>query len=133
MLNPSTADGDADDPTIRRCVDFAQRWGFGGIVVVNMFALRSTDPQQLLTHPDPVGRDNTKVLLSVLCADEVGPVVAAWGANPAASGDQALVLRRLLEAVQVFPQCLGVTKEGHPRHPLYVPATTALQPFQEAP
>jgi hypothetical protein len=80
MLNPSTASAVEDDPTIRRVQRFARREGCGGgIVVVNLFAFRSTDPRALDSCPDPVGADNDAVIAAVLAANPAGPVVAAWG------------------------------------------------------
>ena len=82
MLNPSTADAFADDPTIRRCVSFARREGCGGIVVTNLFALRATDPRELRLHSDPVGACNDQVIDAHAC----GTVVVAWGAGGNLSG-----------------------------------------------
>jgi hypothetical protein len=124
MLNPSTADANADDPTIRRAVGFARRERCGALVVVNLFALRTTDPSVLSAHPDPVGPDNDWVLRdTVRCG---APVVAAWGAHGALLG-RAAAVARLLEPCR--PLCLGLTASGHPRHPLYLPATAPLAPF----
>lgn len=119
MLNPSTADAFKLDPTIRRCIGFARAWGCGGLVVVNLFGLRSTDPKGLYTHPDPVGVANDEVIADQLAA-AAGPVVAAWGAH-------GVHLNRCGQVGALVQQCgrsllcLGVTNAGQPRHPLYVP------------
>lgn len=118
MLNPSTADGTRDDPTIRRCVGFARAWGCGGLVVVNLFAFRSPRPSDLAIVPDPVGPENDTHVLDV-CQD-AAIVVAAWGAEPVAR-DRAEHVVQLLAGVRL--ECLGKTKGGFPRHPLYVPTT----------
>lgn len=116
MLNPSTADGEQDDPTIRRCIGFTQRWGFPGMMVVNLFALRATNPKELLDHPDPAGPDNAQFIHEE--AKAAGLIVAAWGSNKMAQegcGRATAMLRGLPV------KCLGVTASGQPRHPLYVP------------
>lgn len=116
MLNPSIASAEVDDPTIRRCVAFTRTWGYGGLVVRNLFALRATDPQELRRHPDPVGPDNTEHLAQ---ARHDAFTVCAWGAHPlAVVPGRALIAS--LTAMGVDVMCLGVTKAGHPRHPLYV-------------
>lgn len=122
MLNPSTADATTDDPTVRRCIGFARSWGFGGLLVANLFALRSTDPSELLRVPDPVGPANDDYLLGLRA--RVSLMVAAWGARGTLLGRSAEV-RRLLEATGPIHQ-LGLTKADEPRHPLYLPG--ALQP-----
>lgn len=127
MLNPSTANAFQLDPTVRRCVGFARRWGHGGLVVLNAFALRSTDPRGLRTVDDPVGPDNDQVIADVLTGHP-GPVVVAWGAEPyvtATGRDRELA--ELLRAAR--PVCLGLTAAGHPRHPLYVRGDAAPIPF----
>lgn len=123
MLNPSTADATEDDPTIRRCMKFAQKWGAGGIYVVNLFALRSTDPKLLAQSLDPIGLDNDRC---IMCGCAVWlAVVAAWGVNGVFMGRDRQVTQMLAECgVQL--KCLGVTKHGHPRHPLYVPSAQEL-------
>lgn len=113
MLNPSTADGNTDDPTIRRCVGFSHDWGFGAMVVVNLYAYRATSPWSLLEAHDPIGPEHHHYFLRALqCASRV---VVAWGAHEAATFRHVrplLAYRPLL--------CLGTTKRGAPRHPLYV-------------
>lgn len=121
MLNPSTADATADDPTIRRCVGFARDWGYGGIVVRNLFALRATDPAVLKTHPEPIGPENNYWLLS---GSTDALTVCAWGVHGALGG-RAIRVLRLLGAGGVQLRHLGLTKAGHPRHPLYLPKTAA--------
>lgn len=130
MLNPSTADGSVDDATIRRCIAFAKRDGFGGIVVINLYALRSTDPAALRTHADPVGPWGNSVIRT-LASDQAGrKVVLAWGAN--ADPERAKTVIALLREGGCTLKCLGVTKDGHPRHPLYLRSDTPLVAFTEA-
>ncbi|MCG5464160.1 DUF1643 domain-containing protein [Micromonospora sp. MED01] len=124
MLNPSVADAFKVDRTVARCMDFARRWGFGGLLVLNCFALRSTDPAALKVHPDPVGPDNDTVIAEWL-GRLSGPVVAAWGVH-ATYQDRAAQVTELVRAAGRELVCLGTTKEGHPRHPLYVPGATKL-------
>lgn len=117
MLNPSTADADIDDPTIRRCIRFSQDWGYASMEVVNLFALRATNPKELLTHPQPIGEMNRYCVGRAM--DRATRVVAAWGANKAVSRNP---LRHDVEALNPF--VLGVTKNLSPKHPLYVRADT---------
>lgn len=125
MLNPSTADDMVDDPTIRRCIGFARTWQCGGLVVVNLYALRSTDPRALWADPDPVGPENDFHLAAAARAFEHrAPLVAAWGAHAKADRIQHVLT---IPAVADRLQCLGTTKAGAPRHPLYLPATTELE------
>jgi hypothetical protein len=129
MLNPSIADADIDDPTIRRCMSFAQREGAGGIVVINLFGLRSPDPSVLSSAANPWGPDNDEVVTEVLAEAVVRrtPVVAAWGANSIRQGEQRMLGRFRDFSVDGF--CLGKTKHGHPKHPLYVRGDQPLVPF----
>ncbi len=126
MLNPSTADAELDDPTIRRCISFSGAWGAGGIVVVNLYALRATDPGELARHHYPVGPENDRYWRAV--ADECSSVVCAWGAHPQA----VEVARAVMYALRQHREktwCLGTTKTGAPRHPLYVKSATELVRF----
>lgn len=124
MLNPSTADADVDDPTIRRCIGFARREGYGGIAVVNLFAWRATDPSALpMLDAEKAGPDNTHhVKLTVTGR----PVVVAWGANAAAHPFVVLPFMDLLREHASGIYCLGTTRSGAPRHPLYVRADAPL-------
>lgn len=116
MLNPSTADASEDDPTIRRCIGFARRERFGWLDVVNLYALRATDPDQLWTVPDPIGPKCDEFISER--ARAAGCIVAAWGATLGPGGRARIDrVRRLLGPMV---RCLGTTKDGSPRHPLYV-------------
>lgn len=117
MLNPSTADASNDDPTIRRCIGFAKAWGFGGLIVGNLFALRSTDPKALYDHPDPVGPRNDEHLRAI--AKDAELIVCAWGAHGALRG-RGVEVAGILDGANLA--ALSVTKDGHPGHPLYIPA-----------
>jgi hypothetical protein len=123
MLNPSTADGKVDDPTIRRCIHFAKAWGYGGLIVGNLFALRATDPAELYEHADPVGPDNDMHLAEI--AQDSHQTVMAWGAHMIA------VQRGVKVAAMSWrnPCALKITKDGHPGHPLYVSGATQPVPF----
>lgn len=122
MLNPSTADAEVDDPTVRRCIGFAKSWGMAGVEVVNLYAYRATDPKELAKCADPVGPMND-LSIERTCA-RVAPVLA-WGAKPWARPRARRVVRRLCQRWR-FLWCLGVTQDGSPRHPLYVPSATQL-------
>ena len=122
MLNPSTADAAIDDPTIRRCIAFARRDGFGGIRVLNLFAYRSPYPSELVRVADPVGPDNDRHL-----ATACGTIVAAWGAVERYGEKRIRTVAQLLSGKDV--RCLGTTKSGQPRHPLYVKGDSPLTPF----
>jgi hypothetical protein len=115
-LNPSTADETEDDPTIRRCIAFARAWGYGGLLMTNLFAYRATQPADMLAQDDPVGPENDRYLKEGAAAS--GVVVAAWGTNGAHRGRDAQV-RAMLPGLHY----LRLTKEGHPGHPLYLPAS----------
>lgn len=129
MLNPSTADALADDPTIRRCISFAKREGCGGLQVVNLFALRATDPRQLTQCDDPVGPDNDQFITGRPGDPYSALVIVAWGAGGALLG-RGDTVSCLLTAAGVKLHCLGVTAGGYPRHPLYVRADAPLIPWE---
>jgi hypothetical protein len=130
MLNPSTADALEDDATIRRLAGkngFARQLGAGGLVVVNLFGLRSTDPRALLHHPDPVGRHNDAFVRQA--TDMADAVICAWGVA-GVTGDRGREVTRALAARRVPLHCLGRTSTGQPRHPLYLPKNAVLQPYE---
>lgn len=122
LLNPSTATERADDPTLARCVTRAQALGGGGVCVVNLFALRATDPRELRIHPDPVGPRTDNVLLRA--ARQAGMLICGWGNHGALLGRDAQVLS-MLQSTGVPLFHLGLTGSGQPRHPLYVRLDTA--------
>lgn len=125
MLNPSTADADQDDPTIRRCLAFARREKCESLLVVNLFAFRATNPKNLSLALDPVGPENDGEIKKAfnLARENDWPIIAAWGSNKFAD-------ERAKRVAQWGPlSCLGVTKHGHPRHPLYLHAESRLSEF----
>lgn len=118
MLNPSTATEIQNDPTIERCEQRARRLGFGGFRAVNIFALRATDPRDMRAASDPEGSDNEQQLTEA--AGWADTVIAAWGVNGEHHNQGPLAADRLRAAgYQLYH--LGLTKAGHPRHPLYLP------------
>lgn len=130
MLNPSTADAHADDATIRRCMSFARREQHDGIVVVNLYAYRATDPRELLDVRDPIGPGNVRTIHRWLDDKRVADVVLAWGAH-------VDWLARSIDSLHdqvpswvaergLTPKCLGVTSSGQPRHPVRLPGYTEL-------
>lgn len=128
MLNPSTADAENDDPTMRRVIDYAARWGFRRLVVTNLFALRSTDPRALLDHVDPVGMGNDAAIRECAAGSEM--VVAAWGLGPGPSLKVRDRARAVAKMVGRRLHCVELTDDGvSPRHPLYLSKTRQPVPF----
>lgn len=125
MLNPSTADATKDDPTIRRCISFAKREGASGLVVVNLYAFRATNPSRLAEALDPVGPENWQYLEK---AGNVADVVCAWGSQGLCPPHVVRVINFLKER-EVGLLCLGTTMGGSPRHPLYVKSDQPLIPW----
>ena len=125
MLNPSTADASEDDPTIRRCKNFAKRENCGGLVVANLYAHRATDPAMLIDDEEHIGPGNDVMIRDAILAAEHtdGPVIAAWGAHPIAT--------KRAKWVSTFAEfkCLGKTAKGAPRHPLYLRKDAKLIPL----
>jgi len=117
LLNPSSADEATNDPTIQRCERRARRWGFGGLIVTNLFALRATDPAGLRRVADPIGPENDAAILEA--ARGAGRVLCGWG-NHGAYLDRASAVRALLAGLGVTPYGLALTKRGEPAHPLYL-------------
>jgi hypothetical protein len=114
MLNPSTADEVNDDATIRRCLGYADSWGYNGILVTNLFAWRATDPRWIKCVDNPVGSENDAYL--VRCADICSRTVCAWGNNGNYQNRDQEVIKLLKNHVSLF--CLGLTRSGQPKHPL---------------
>lgn len=129
MLNPSTADHEFDDPTIRKCVEFARTWGCGGIEVVNLFALRATDPKELGRFKgDVVGLDNDLNIGDVLTRCK--PLVAAWGNNvPRKLLDRVAAVKRIMVEAGRPVHCLKKNQNGSPGHPLYIKGDAPLLTF----
>lgn len=126
MLNPSTADASQDDPTVRRCLGFAARLGFGQIEIVNLFALRTTDPAKLREHHDPIGPENDEQI--VAAAHICDTTICAWGTNGTYQGRDKVVLT-LLRDNGIKPHALRLSKRGHPAHPLYLPGSLTPIPL----
>ncbi len=110
MLNPSTADESKDDPTIRRCINYAKSWGYGGLFVGNLYAYRTTDPRELKKIYDPIGDDNYKCLLEMF--QKCSAVICAWGNNE----PMPIELKKNLSRLHY----LELSKTGIPKHPLYL-------------
>lgn len=116
MLNPSTADANEDDPTIRRCIGFAKSWGYGGLMVGNLFGLRATNPKELLgynlckdfepSHPDYINRKSVAYMASIC-----DKIILAYG-NPPIDNWEKPTFENMFH--------LGLTKSGNPKHPLYL-------------
>lgn len=136
MLNPSTADETQDDPTVTRCIHFAGAWGYGGVIVLNLFAMRATNPKELYAGDvAPVGPNNDYWIQWTIANMPrsrhkelpVPMVVCAWGAHGAFMNRGNEVKEKLYD-IGIQPHALGLTKYGHPRHPLYLKAE--LEPFR---
>ncbi len=125
-LNPSTADETQDDPTIRRCIGFAKSWGYGALCMTNIFAFRATDPKVMKQQNDPVGEFN-KLHVSG-CASGAGVVIAAWGTHGIFRG-QDIHVKQWMRNVGVELHYLELTKDEHPKHPLYLKKDLKPIPF----
>jgi hypothetical protein len=139
MLNPSVADAERDDPTIRKCMGFAERWGCGQLSVVNLFAVRATNPIEVLAFADPVGplskryfdfAINAHVSNHAIARRRIGPLVCGWGVHGGYLDRDLEVTRWIDNWPGARPVCLGFTKDGHPRHPLYAPYDTPVVPYR---
>jgi hypothetical protein len=128
MLNPSTADAIVNDPTIRRCIGFSRAWGAKRLDIRNLFAYRATDPADMVKadgrRVDIIGPENDERIAAA--HGTAMTTIVAWGAHPIAAV-RSRVVRRMLFGRPVF--CLGTTKAGAPRHPLYVPSNFAPVEF----
>lgn len=122
MLNPSTADENVDDATIRKCIGFGKRWGYDGIEVVNLFAFRATDPKALKqqTPAQAEGPRNDEFILDAAARAKTTLIVAAWGNHGQLYNRNQFVVGRLVGLGHTL-RCFKVTKTGMPEHPLYQP------------
>ncbi|GAG96682.1 unnamed protein product [marine sediment metagenome] len=133
MLNPSTADANKSDPTITRCIGFSKLWGFGGIYVVNLYALRTPYPKTLfeaLYRYNAKGPDNDHYIQKAAYDNSNARAVMAWGANVYRDPNmlaQADRITNMIREAGLKPQCLSITKNGQPRHPLMVPYSQQLE------
>jgi hypothetical protein len=130
MLNPSTATATEDDPTIRRCIGFSRAWGYRQLYILNLFAFRATDPKELLKtgSPGPVGPYNDEWIRTILSQADM--IVCAWGAKAAeVDKGRAADVVTVARATKKPVRCLGTTKDGYPKHPLYLAADTKLVEF----
>lgn len=118
MLNPSKADAYILDPTVSRCIGFAKQWGYGSLFVCNIFALRSTDPQELYKVDDPVGPDNDSTLLDLMKKTDF--VITAWGNHGTYMDRGNTVLLTILPEYSEKMAYLGVSNHWQPLHPLYL-------------
>jgi len=117
-LNPSTADEVKNDPTVTRCIRFSQYWGYGAMAMLNVFAYRATDPENMKAQPDPVGPLNDAAIAAVCsCAARV---VCCWGNHGLHKGRAKQVWSLLQNLPPAQIRCFGLTKLGQPKHPLYL-------------
>jgi len=126
MLNPSTADAEIDDATIRSCIRLSKCLGYGSFEVVNLFALRATDPAELQKAAEPIGPRNDIVIEAALGRCDMA--ICAWGAHHMAQR-RATEVRNMLRSRRPAIFCLGKTKAGFPKHPLYIKSGTPLEVF----
>ena len=127
MLNPSTADAREDDPTIRRCRNFAGDWGYAGLIVLNLYAFRATDPADLFKadFPGPEGPANDYWLTSF---GQDSDIICAWG-NHAKAGRVAWFVEEMAR-IHARLWCLGTNQSGSPKHPLYLKGDTPLEEWK---
>jgi hypothetical protein len=122
-LNPSVATATDDDATMRRCTGFAKAWGFGGLIMTNLFAFRAQDPRDMLRADDPIGPENDRYLVAL--PERAETIVAAWGAYGGYLDRDRTVCRLLGDRLKH----IGLTKDGYPRHPLYLKRDATVKPY----
>lgn len=125
LLNPSTADAQTDDPTLRKCIGFAKQHHHGGVILVNLFAWRASSPDVLPTVEDPIGPDNDAAIDWACRSPVLATVIGGWGSFPFATR-RATAVQTMIRCTRRRFGCFGVTGNGQPRHPLYLPYTTPL-------
>lgn len=126
MLNPSTATERQNDPTVERCERRARALGFGAFTVCNIFAWRDTDPRKMRAAIDPVGPGNDAAI--TLACQSADMIICAWGTH-GAHMDRGSAVEALMRATAQPLHHLGLTKENHPKHPLYIAYTQQPQPW----
>jgi hypothetical protein len=125
-LNPSTADELVDDNTIRKCIKFAQNWGFQAMVMTNLFAYRATDPKDMMRETNPIGEKNDYWLVQI--SWRMDKTVVCWGNG----GEHAKRSAFIIPLLRPDLYCFGTNKNGEPKHPLYQPGHSALKEFEVA-
>lgn len=128
MLNPSTADENIDDPTIRRCIGFSKIWGAGEIEIVNLFAYRSTNPKQLYSYADSIGKENDLFILDSI--KKANKIIIAWGSHGSLLKRSEYVILNLLKDYHKKIFFLKKLKDGEPGHPLYIKYTQELSCYE---
>lgn len=129
-LNPSTADEINNDPTVTRCIVRANMLGYGSLIMLNIFAFRATDPEVMLAVDDPIGPDNDDAIRHH-CYLHADTILAAWGCHGLHRSRHVEVTKMItMPPVSRMLNCLGVNKNGQPKHPLYVSYETPLQVFK---
>lgn len=127
MLNPSTADAEVDDATIRSCIRLSKSWGHGSFEVISIFGLRATNPAELAKAANPIGPMNERVGAAAIARCDMA--ICAWGAHPMAERHHGYIMGRV-KSHRPTAYCLGRTKSGAPKHPLYIPTGTQPEVFQ---
>ena len=127
MLNPSTADAFSDDPTIRRCIKFSQKWGASRLDIVNLFSYRSTQPKSLYNIANPIGEENDDTIRNSIISSK--KVIVAWGNHGTLHNRAQFISSEILKHYQDKIFSLKILNNGQPGHPLYIPYETELQQF----
>lgn len=132
MLNPSKADAELDDPTIKKCIKFAKREGCTSLTVINLYALRATNPNELLRHEEPGGPHNGAWTVTEIEKTAGGIAILAWGSHTAVRGVSHLIpdLIKVIKNEIGQPYCFHINKDGNPKHPLYVKDNAPLIPYK---
>lgn len=124
-LNPSTADADNDDATIRRCIGYAKSWGYGGVYMGNLFAFRAREPKDMKSATDPVGPENNRYLRELSNTCEM--IICGWGGDGGYQDRSSYVIKNRILPIKVH--YLKMNKSGEPGHPLYLKKSLKPQPY----
>ncbi len=125
MLNPSTANAFILDPTLRKCLEFSKRWGFRQMSIINLYALRATNPKELYKVKYPIGMENDNAI-SGEC-ENADMIICGWGQEKIVKSYNFDKMKKYFKNKHVC--CLGTNKDDSPKHPLYLPYTTHLRSF----